>query len=141
MGVHTTLLSQFSWYYIVLSKVDQHVMKKLPSNAKTSSVLVWEVDSLPHTVTAFVRLASGTLLGNLTKAPYQPDSSSYCLTNQLHYHEVGRFIATLMSYPVRNFIFCFGCRGNKFLLLGIPWCSIQGKMLWRSFSWHWWIAG
>ena len=54
----------------MLSKVDQHVMKKLPSNAEASNVLVGEVDSLPHTVIAFVRLSSGALLGDLTKPSY-----------------------------------------------------------------------
>ena len=54
----------------MLSKVDQHVMKKLPSNAEASNVLVGEVDSLPHTVITFVQLASGALLGDLTKVPY-----------------------------------------------------------------------
>ena len=57
----------------MLSKVDQHVMKKLPSNAEASNVLVGEVDSLPHTVIAFVRLASGALLGDLTKPPAHTD--------------------------------------------------------------------
>ena len=51
------------------SKVDQHVMKKLPSNAEASNVLVGEVDSLPHTIIAFVQLASGALLGDLTEVP------------------------------------------------------------------------
>ena len=106
----------------MLSKVDQHVMKKLPSNAEASNVLVGEVDSLPHTVIIFVQLASGALLGDLTEAPYRPDSSLYCSTNQVHYHEVKRSMTTLMSDPMacKELYICYGCCGNKFLLLGIP---------------------
>ena len=108
----------------MLSKVDQHVVKKLPSNAEASNVLVGEVDSLPHTVIAFVRLSSGALLGDLTEVPI-PTRFIFVLLgpvgNRARYHEVGRSIATLMSDPVRNYcIIYFYCHGNKLLLLGIP---------------------
>ena len=97
-------------------------MKKLPSNAEASNVLVGEVDSLPHTVIAFVRLASSALLGDLTEVPI-PTRFIFVLLgpvgNRARYHEVGRSIATLMSDPVRYCIVYFGCRGSKLLLLGI----------------------
>ena len=88
------------------SQVDQRVMKKLPSNAEASNVLVGEVESLPHTVIAFVRLASGVLLGDLTEVPV-PTRFIFVLLgplgNRARYHEIGRSIATLMSDPVRKF--------------------------------------
>jgi len=91
-------------------------MKKLPSNAEASNVLVGEVDSLPHTVIAFVRLASSVLLGDLTEVPI-PTRFIFVLLgplgNRTRYHEVGRSIATLMSDPVRDII-NIGCHSNKF---------------------------
>lgn len=69
-------------------------------------MLVGEVESLPHTVIAFVRLASGALLGDLTEVPI-PTRFIFVLLgplgNRARYHEVGRSIATLMSDPVRRF--------------------------------------
>ena len=78
-------------------------MKKLPSNAEASNVLVGEVETLPHTVIAFVRLASSVLLGDLTEVPI-PTRFIFVLLgplgNRARYHEVGRSISTLMSDPV-----------------------------------------
>lgn len=102
-------------------KVDQHVMKKLPSNAEASNVLVGEVDSLPHTVIAFVRLASGVLLGDLTEVPV-PTRFIFVLLgpigNRARYHEVGRSIATLMSDPVFHDV-AYKAKCREDLLAGI----------------------
>ena len=80
------------------SKVDQHITKNLPSNAKASNVLVGEVYSLPHTVIAFVRLACSALLGDLTKVPI-PTKFIFVqlgpVGDQVCYHEVGCSIASL----------------------------------------------
>ncbi len=42
-------------------------MKKLPAGAEASNVLIGEVDFLQHHITAFVRLKSAVLLGDLTE--------------------------------------------------------------------------
>ncbi len=44
-----------------------HFMKKLPPGAEASNVLIGEVEFLQHHITAFVRLKSATLLGDLTE--------------------------------------------------------------------------
>ena len=72
-----------------------HFMKKLPAGAEASNVLIGEVEFLQHHITAFVRLKSATLLGDLTevigfatvlfcfnrilfRSLYQLDSCSFC---------------------------------------------------------------
>ena len=52
--------------------VERHLptnMKKLPWNAEASNVLVGEVDFLERSITAFVRLSTSQLLGDLTEVP------------------------------------------------------------------------
>lgn len=44
-----------------------HFMKKLPPGAEASNVLIGEVEFLQHHITAFVRLKTATLLGDLTE--------------------------------------------------------------------------
>lgn len=48
-------------------KGNLHFMKKLPTGAEASNVLVGEVDFLTHHVTAFVRLKNASILGDLTE--------------------------------------------------------------------------
>ncbi|KAK2494083.1 hypothetical protein MC885_008135 [Smutsia gigantea] len=50
-----------------LSKVDLHFMKKIPTGAEASNVLVGEVDSLERPIVAFVRLSPAVLLSGLTE--------------------------------------------------------------------------
>lgn len=51
-------------------KGNLHFMKKLPSGAEASNVLVGEVDFLSRYITAFVRLKNATTLGDLTEASF-----------------------------------------------------------------------
>ncbi|KAB1269561.1 Electroneutral sodium bicarbonate exchanger 1 [Camelus dromedarius] len=52
-----------------LSKVDLHFMKKIPTGAEASNVLVGEVDTLDRPIVAFVRLTPAVLLSGLTEVP------------------------------------------------------------------------
>lgn len=45
-----------------------HFMKKLPSGAEASNILIGEVNYLPRTITAFVRLSKASILGDFTEA-------------------------------------------------------------------------
>lgn len=47
-----------------------HFMKKLPPGAEASNVLIGEVDFLQHHITAFIRLKTATLLGDLTEVRF-----------------------------------------------------------------------
>lgn len=79
-------------------------MKKLPPGSEASNVLVGEVDFLSHPIIAFVRLAQGQYLGDITEVPI-PTRFIFIMLgptgNQERYHEIGRSISTLMSDEVR----------------------------------------
>lgn len=49
--------------------MDLHFMKKIPTGAEASNVLVGEVDSLDRPIVAFVRLSPAVLLSGLTEVP------------------------------------------------------------------------
>ncbi|ELW62498.1 Serine/threonine-protein kinase Nek10, partial [Tupaia chinensis] len=51
------------------SKVDMNFMRKIPTGAEASNVLVGEVDFLERPIIAFVRLAPAVLLSGLTEVP------------------------------------------------------------------------
>lgn len=46
-----------------------HFMKKIPHGAEASNILVGEVDFLQRTMSAFIRLNEGTIMGDLTEVP------------------------------------------------------------------------
>lgn len=50
-------------------QVDLHFMKKIPTGAEASNVLVGEVDTLDRPIVAFVRLSPAVLLSGLTEVP------------------------------------------------------------------------
>lgn len=54
---------------LLLSQVDLHFMKKIPTGAEASNVLVGEVDNLDRPIVAFVRLSPAVLLSGLTEVP------------------------------------------------------------------------
>ena len=78
-------------------------MKKLPPGSEASIVLVGEVDFLSHPIIAFVNLAKGMYLGDLTEVPIPTHFIIIMLDpigHQERYHEIGRSISTLMSDEV-----------------------------------------
>ncbi|XP_059167054.1 anion exchange protein 3-like isoform X2 [Physella acuta] len=78
----------------------QDIMRRIPKGAEASNVLVGQVDFLKKPAMAFVRLAEGQLLENLTEVPL-PVRFLFILLGPdkggMDYHEVGRSFATLMS--------------------------------------------
>ncbi|XP_058414218.1 electroneutral sodium bicarbonate exchanger 1 isoform X2 [Diceros bicornis minor] len=83
-----------------LTKVDLHFMKKIPTGAEASNVLVGEVDSLDRPIVAFVRLSPAVLLSGLTEVPI-PTRFLFILLGPVgkgqQYHEIGRSMATIMT--------------------------------------------
>ena len=78
-------------------------MKKIPSGAEGSMVLVGETDFLSKPVNAFVRLEDALVLGDMMEVPIPTRFLFFMIgpTGQPgRYHEVGRAIATLMSDEV-----------------------------------------
>ena len=95
---------------IDMENTTSDVRGRIPNDAEATAVLVGTMDELKKPAMAFVRLAKGCHLGNLTELPLPVrfifvllgpprDDEQYC--------EVGRSIATLMSdqvLPLRNFL-------------------------------------
>ncbi|XP_063411589.1 band 3 anion transport protein-like [Mytilus trossulus] len=78
----------------------QDIMRRIPKGAEATTVLVGCVDYLTKPAVAFVRLAEGQYLDNLTEVPL-PVRFLFLLlgpeNSGMDYHEVGRCISTLMS--------------------------------------------
>ena len=75
-------------------------MRKIPSGAEASNVLVGEVDFLDYQFSAFVRLSKAVVLSDFTEVPV-PTRFIFIILgpkgNLSKYHEIGRSISTLMS--------------------------------------------
>ncbi|XP_074836417.1 electroneutral sodium bicarbonate exchanger 1 isoform X1 [Carettochelys insculpta] len=86
-----------------LSKAELHFMKKIPTGAEASNVLVGELDFLLRPVVAFVRLTPAVLLSGMTEVPI-PTRFLFILLGPVgkahQYHEIGRSMATLMTDEV-----------------------------------------
>lgn len=50
-------------------RINFNFMRKIPPGAEASNILVGEVDFLPKTLSAFIRLNSATIMGDLTEVP------------------------------------------------------------------------
>ncbi|VDK69828.1 unnamed protein product [Litomosoides sigmodontis] len=102
-------------------KGNLHFMKKLPSGAEASNVLVGEVDFLTRYITAFVRLKNAVTLGDLTEVPV-PTRFFFVLLgptgNVAQYREIGRAIATLMSDEIFHDV-AYKARNSDDLLDGV----------------------
>uniref|UniRef100_A0A4W3IJ43 Anion exchange protein n=1 Tax=Callorhinchus milii TaxID=7868 RepID=A0A4W3IJ43_CALMI len=83
-----------------ICKVDLHFMKKIPTGAEASNVLVGELDFLDRPIVAFVRLSPAVLLTGLTEVPI-PTRFLFILLGPIgkaqQYHEIGRSMATIMT--------------------------------------------
>ena len=91
-------------FFMLLEKMNQHFMRKIPAGAEASNVLVGEVDFLEYQFSAFIRLAKSVVLGDLTEVPV-PTRFLFIILgpkgNIAKYHEIGRSISTLMSDEVK----------------------------------------
>ncbi|XP_074168836.1 sodium bicarbonate cotransporter 3 isoform X10 [Rhinolophus sinicus] len=101
--------------------VDMNFMKKIPSGAEASNVLVGEVDFLERPIIAFVRLAPAVLLSGLTEVPV-PTRFLFLLLGPAgkapQYHEIGRSIATLMTDEIFHDV-AYKAKDRNDLLSGI----------------------
>ncbi|XP_057657143.1 sodium-driven chloride bicarbonate exchanger isoform X3 [Diorhabda carinulata] len=106
-----------------LSEVQHNLafMKKIPTGAEASNILVGEVGFLEKTLSAFVRLNTATILGDLTEVPV-PTRFLFILLGPLStsssYHEIGRAMATLMSDEVFHEV-AYRARNRSHLLAGV----------------------
>ncbi|KAM6314558.1 sodium bicarbonate cotransporter 3 isoform 2-T2 [Aegotheles albertisi] len=103
------------------SKVDMNFMRKIPSGAEASNVLVGEVNFLERPIIAFVRLSPAVLLSGLTEVPV-PTRFLFLLLGPAgkapQYHEIGRSIATLMTDDVFHDV-AYKAKDRNDLLSGI----------------------
>jgi len=96
-------------------------LKRLPSNAEASNVLVGEVDFLEKPIAAFVRLSKSCIIDDLTEVPIPTRFVFVMLgpaVSQGRYHEIGRAISTLMADDVfHDVVYKAKCRED--LIAGI----------------------
>ncbi|XP_063113135.1 sodium bicarbonate cotransporter 3 isoform X8 [Cavia porcellus] len=101
--------------------VDMNFMRKIPTGAEASNVLVGEVDFLERPIIAFVRLAPAVLLSGLTEVPV-PTRFLFLLLGPAgkapQYHEIGRSIATLMTDEIFHDV-AYKAKDRNDLLSGI----------------------
>ncbi|XP_065742274.1 sodium bicarbonate cotransporter 3 isoform X3 [Phocoena phocoena] len=101
--------------------VDMNFMRKIPSGAEASNVLVGEVGFLERPIIAFVRLAPAVLLSGLTEVPV-PTRFLFLLLGPAgkapQYHEIGRSIATLMTDEIFHDV-AYKAKDRNDLLSGI----------------------
>lgn len=95
-GVHIAITPQETQK----KNMQETIMRRIPKGAEATTVLVGCVDYLSKPAVAFVRLAEGQILDNLTEVPL-PVRFLFLLlgpeNSGMDYHEVGRSISTLMS--------------------------------------------
>ncbi|KAJ8259337.1 hypothetical protein COCON_G00183490 [Conger conger] len=102
-------------------KVDMHFMKKIPTGAEASNVLVGELDFLERPIVAFVRLSPAILLSGLTEVPI-PTRFMFILLGPdgkaQQYHEIGRSMATIMTDEIFHDV-AYKAKDRSDLLAGI----------------------
>ncbi|KOB71446.1 Sodium-driven chloride bicarbonate exchanger [Operophtera brumata] len=102
-------------------KTNTHFMRKIPPGAEASNILVGEVDFLEKTLSAFVRLKTGTIMGDLTEVPV-PTRFMFVLlgppNSNSSFHEIGRAMATLMSDEIFHEV-AYRAKKRDHLLAGI----------------------
>lgn len=85
-------------------KLESDVKDKIPQGAEATNVLVGTLDELQDPVMAFVRLAKGVHLGEMSEVSIPVRFLFIMLGPSSHgeiYHQIGRSVATLMSDQVR----------------------------------------
>ena len=80
-----------------------NILHRIPEGTEATSVLVGPVDLMKSSAMAFVRLAEGHVMENLTEVPLPTRFLVVLLgpkDSSLDYHEIGRSISTLMANKV-----------------------------------------
>ncbi|CAI4228121.1 unnamed protein product [Auanema sp. JU1783] len=112
-------------------KGNTHFLKKLPPGVEASNVLVGEVDFLTHHISAFIRLKSSTVLGDLTEVPVPTRFIFLLLGPRGHganYREIGRAFATLMADEIFHMV-AFNAASQDDLLAGVDEFLDQATVL------------
>lgn len=86
----------------------ESILKRIPTGAEATTVLVGSVDFLKKRTAAFIRLAEGVMIPSLIEVTI-PVRFMFILLGppepkDIDYHEVGRSMSTLMSNSVSNLI-------------------------------------
>lgn len=78
-------------------RINFNFMRKIPPGAEASNILVGEVDFLTKTLSAFIRLNSAAIMGDLTEVPVPTRCEKFttCLGTSL--------IRFLFHYPQIHF--------------------------------------
>ncbi|XP_054282194.1 sodium bicarbonate cotransporter 3-like isoform X2 [Macrosteles quadrilineatus] len=96
-------------------------MRKIPPGAEASNILVGEVDFLEKPLSAFIRLKTSTVFGDLTEVPV-PTRFMFILLGPTggiaSFHEIGRAMATLMSDEVFHEV-AYRARNRTHLLAAV----------------------
>lgn len=102
-------------------KSNTNFMRKIPPGAEASNILVGEVDFLEKTLSAFVRLKTAIIMGDLTEVPV-PTRFMFVLlgppNSNSSFHEIGRAMATLMSDEIFHEV-AYRAKKRDHLLAGI----------------------
>ncbi|XP_055597392.1 electroneutral sodium bicarbonate exchanger 1 isoform X11 [Uranotaenia lowii] len=102
-------------------KSNTHFMRKIPPGAEASNILVGEVDFLDKTLSAFLRLNSASVMGDLTEVPV-PTRFIFILLgppgSHGSFHEIGRAMATLMSDEIFHEV-AYRAKKREHLLAGV----------------------
>ncbi|XP_061513960.1 sodium bicarbonate cotransporter 3 isoform X16 [Anopheles gambiae] len=102
-------------------KTNTHFMRKIPPGAEASNILVGEVDFLDKTLSAFLRLNTASVMGDLTEVPV-PTRFIFILLgppgSHGSFHEIGRAMATLMSDEIFHEV-AYRAKRREHLLAGI----------------------
>lgn len=83
------------FWFLFVTQIDLHFMKKIPPGAEASNVLVGELDFLDRPVVAFIRLAPAVLLNGLAEVPI----TTRLETIRLLRHPCSYLFPTLCSVP------------------------------------------
>ncbi|XP_075301833.1 electroneutral sodium bicarbonate exchanger 1-like [Opisthocomus hoazin] len=104
-----------------LSKAELHFLKKIPSGAEASNVLVGELAFLRQPIVAFVRLSPAVLLPGMAEVPI-PTRFLFVLLGPegkaQQYHEVGRCMASIMTDEVFHAV-AYKAKNRADLVAGI----------------------
>ncbi|XP_053958805.1 electroneutral sodium bicarbonate exchanger 1 isoform X1 [Anastrepha ludens] len=96
-------------------------MRKIPSGAEASNILIGEVDFLEKTLVGFVRLNKSSFLGDLTEVPVPTRFIFVALGgpgSQNNLQEIGRAIGTLMSDEIFHEV-AYRAKKTDHLIVGI----------------------
>ncbi|XP_074039616.1 electroneutral sodium bicarbonate exchanger 1 isoform X2 [Leptinotarsa decemlineata] len=102
-------------------KSNMSFMRKIPSGAEATNILVGEVNFLDKPMSAFIRLNTGVILDNLTEVPL-PTRFLFILIGPYSptagYNEIGRAMATLMSDDIFSEV-AYGAHKKDHLIMGL----------------------